>query len=240
MADSTFSQELDIVNDIEERLLYHHFFSGGLYIHSSGWGINARKGINPNVKWNKFYELDVVNMKHSKEIKMYHPLYDNLRGYVYGKKNVFIPVRIGYGFERLIADKASKNSVKVQFVSSGGLSAGLLKPVYLEILKPTSLNPEVYYIAIEKYNSAEHQMDNIYGNASFRYGLNEISIMPGIYTKVGFNFSYNKRHKRRTSLEAGAIIDYYFRQVEIMDSEAKIPMFLTFYISLTYGLKCNR
>ena len=92
-----FAQSVDISNNEKERLLYQNFFTGGIQAHSSGWGINARKGTNSNVKWNKFYELDIVNMKHSKEIKMYHPFYDNLRGYVYGKKNVFS--RYFWGFK---------------------------------------------------------------------------------------------------------------------------------------------
>ena len=117
---TNFLMAQDVHNE-DRAFRYQNFFTGGAQFHSNGWGINARKGINPNVKWNRFYELDIVSMKDSKEIKMYHPFYDNVRGYVYGKINACVPVRVGYGFERMISDR-THNSIQVQIVSSAVFS----------------------------------------------------------------------------------------------------------------------
>jgi len=232
----SFSQSSD---SDDKRILYKKFFIGGVQLNSNGLGINTRLGTNPDIYWNRFYELDVVSMKHDKEIKIYHPFYDNVKGYVYGKKNAFIPIRFGYGVERSIASKKNNHSVAVQFLMSGGLSLGILKPVYLEILKEGAI-PDTYYIVVEKYDPSQHRIDNIYGRASFANGLNEIFAMPGFYTKIAFNFDFSIKDERITTIETGAVFDSFFKEVPIMDSNENTNKFLTFYVEIAYGLKWNK
>ena len=220
-------------------ILYQKFFIGGVQLNSNGLAFNARLGVNPNVYWNRFYELDIVSMKHDKEVKIYHPFYDNVKGYVYGKKNTFIPIRFGYGVERSVTSKKSNQSVGVQFLMSGGVSLGILKPVYLEILKEGAI-PDTYYIVVEKYDPSQHRIDNIYGRAPFVNGLNEIFVMSGFYTKIAFNFDFSIKDDRITTIETGAVFDSFFKDVPIMDSNENTNKFLTFYLGLSYGLKWNK
>ena len=158
-----------------------------IQVHSNGWGLQFRRGykITGMKKW--FYEGDFVSMKHPKEIKTVNPYFSNAKSYVYGKLNTFNILRIGLGRQQTIYSKAERNGVEVRFLYSGGLSLGITKPVYLNILKPTGQFGE-FDVVVERYNPNEHFVDNIYGRAPFTEGITQISFHPGLYSKIGFNF----------------------------------------------------
>ena len=182
------------------------------------------------------FEGDFVGMKHPKEVKSVNQAFDNARSYVYGKLNSFSILRAGVGRQHTIYSKAEKNGVEVRFLYSGGLSLGILKPVYLNILKPTG-NFGEFDVVTEKYNPDEHYIDNIYGRAPFTEGLDQLFFRPGAYAKVGFNFEYAPVFEDVKALEIGVILDAYPQEVPIMAFAENKQLFLTFYLTIMYGRK---
>ena len=71
-----------------------------------------------------------------------------------------------------------------------GSSFGILKPVYLEIYKPSQIFPDRYELVPEKYNPETHFVENIYGKAPYLKGITELSINPGGYGKFGVSFEF--------------------------------------------------
>ncbi len=221
----------------DKPVLMKNEATGGLNFHTSGTiGIQFRKGYNLTgfKKW--ILEGDIIGMKHPKEVKTVNQYFDNAKSYVYGKQNTFNIIRFGTGIQKTLFSKAERNGVEIRFHYSGGLSLGITKPVYLNILKPTGKGGE-FDVIVEKYNPNEHFVDNIYGRAPFTEGLDEINLHPGAYGKIGFNFEYAPIFEDVKSIEIGAIVDVYPKDIPIMALIENKKLFLTFYITLMYGKK---
>ncbi len=221
------------------QLLYRNEFTGAFTVHSNGISITARRTFHPDALKKRGFEVELTNLKHPKEVKTFHPFFENSRGYVFGKLNNFSSLRLGYGQEPVIAEQTDKGSIEIRYLYYGGLSLGLVKPVYLEILYPTE-SPGSYYSIIERYDPDKHRVENIYGRASFTEGLGEMSFLPGAYAKLGFNFLYSIEADQVLMAELGMAFDYFPTDVPIMAIENNKQFFTTYYISLHYGLKWNK
>lgn len=220
----------------EKPVLMKNEATGGLIFHTGSWGIQFRRSFNQTGYKKLMFEADFVGMKHPKEIKSVNQAFDNARSYVYGKKNAFDILRLGAGRQHTVYSKAERNGVEVRALYSGGLSLGILKPVYLNILKPTGTFGE-FDVVTEKYDPNQHYIDNIYGRAPFTEGLDQLFFKPGAYAKVGFNFEYAPIFEDVKSLEIGAIIDLYPEKIPIMAFAENKQFFLTFYLTIMYGRK---
>lgn len=220
----------------DKPVLMRNEATGAINIHTAGWGIQFRRSYNQTGYKKLMFEADYVGMKHPKEIKSVNPYFDNARSYVYGKKNTFNILRLGAGRQRTIYSKFERNGIEIRAVYSGGLSLGIMKPVYLNILKPTGVFGE-FDVVTEKYNPEEHFVDNIYGRAPFTEGLDELFFRPGAYAKLGFNFEYAPVFEDVKAIEVGAIVDAYPTDIPIMAFTNNRQIFVSFYITVMYGRK---
>ncbi len=220
----------------EKPVLMKNEATGGLNFHTGGWGIQFRRSLNRTVKKKQMFEADFVGMKHPKEVKSVNQAFDRARSFVYGKENGLSILRAGAGQQRVIYSKSERTGVEVRFLYSGGLSLGILKPVYLNILKPTG-NFGEFELVVEKYDPEVHYIDDIYGRAPFTEGFGEIGFRPGAYARIGFNFEYAPIFDDVKALEVGAIIDAYPQEIPIMALTENNRFFLSFYITIMYGRK---
>lgn len=220
----------------EKPVLMKNEATGGLNFHTGSWGLQFRRSYNQTGYKKLMFEVDLVGMKHPKEVKSINQAFDNARSYVYGKLNAFNILRAGAGQQFTIFSKAERNGVEIRFLYSGGLSLGILKPVYLNILKPTG-NIGEFDVVTEKYDPNEHYIDNIYGRAPFTEGLDQLFFRPGAYVKAGFNFEYAPIFEDVKALEIGAIFDIYPKDIPIMAFTENKPYFLSFYVTIMYGRK---
>jgi len=210
--------------------------TGGLNFHTSGWGLQFRRSFNLTGYKKMLFEMDYVSMKHPKEIKSVNQSFDNARSYVYGKLNTFNILRAGTGRQKTLFSKGDRNGIEIRVVYSGGLSLGIMKPVFLNILEPTGTFGE-FVVATERYNPEKHYVDNIYGRAPFTEGLDRIFFRPGGYLKFGFNFEYAPFFEDVKALEIGIIADIYPKEIPIMAYTDNKQVFLSFYLTLMYGRK---
>lgn len=245
-AASVFAQEKTIreedkdllSEDSDTEILLKQEASGGLVLHSNGWGFIFRRGTHATAKKKRMWEIEAVSMKHPKEFKSVNPYFENAKGYIYGKQNSLLVLRGGYGHQRVIYHKEDRRNggVEVRYHYYGGASLGLTKPVYLEILIPTNV-PFEFTLTTEKYNPDEHYIDNIYGKAPFAKGLNEIKVNPGVYLKSGFSFEYASRQDNIRTIEAGVVVDGYYKKIPIMALTENKQVFLSFYVNIQFGAK---
>jgi hypothetical protein len=225
----------------ETRILYKKELHGGIIIHGDGWGLNFFHGWHTTARTRRMLGLEVVGMKHPKEIKSFNPFYDDSRGYFYGKLNSFLVVRPTYGRKHQLADKIRSTGVEVNYVWGVGPSLGLAKPIYLQIGKPDNIPYEA--IVVERYDPVQHDVHNIFGRASWFRGLGEMRLYPGLFGRFGFNFEYSGRTSGIKALEAGVTMDAYATPVPIMaevDGLENKQFFLGFYVSLQFGKKFIR
>ena len=229
-----------------KRQVYEKEFTGGIMFHTRGYGINIRSlkfkdGYN---KWG--FEFDLVSIRHPKEIKFPSQLYFNsTRSFVYGKLNGLYSLRVGYGRDKILIDKTDKGSISISWITFGGASFGILKPVYLDILRETPQGLQV--LSTERYDPEVHDYLQIYGQAPFFTGIEKSSLRMGIYVKSGFAFDYNWSDQKVTSLELGFVLDYFptwfgiysDEKVPIMYEAENYSAWLQFYLTINFGKKWN-
>lgn len=218
----------------EKPPLMKYEWGFGVQLHTSGWGIDYRRGKNITGYKKRIFEGELVNFRHPKEIRSVNPYFDNAKSFFYGKLNSITVARVGTGRQRVLYSKAEKDGVEVRLLYSAGASIALAKPIYLFILYPTGFEGEFELIE-EKYDPDRHYTDNIYGRAPFTRGLNEIKPYPGGYLKTGLSFEYGTYTNNIRCLEVGACLDVYYREVPIMALTENNAIFLNFYINWLFG-----
>ncbi|MFZ5553245.1 MAG: hypothetical protein ACOZCO_09030 [Bacteroidota bacterium] len=221
----------------EVGFVYRSEAVGGLMIHTNGWGLTFRYGRQKTYLHKTSYGLDLVNMRHPKEIKVYNPGYDDGKGYYYGKLNSVIIMRPSFGYRRVLFQKKRDQGVEVGFNAAIGPSLAFQKPVYLRIIIPSTDPYTEPDIVEEKYDPSTHHIDNIYGRAATLKGLNETKITPGGFVKFGLLFEYSPEEDGIKALEVGAIADIYPKEIPIMANNQNSFYFLTLYVNIIFGRK---
>ncbi|HNS17253.1 MAG TPA: hypothetical protein PKH94_04935 [Bacteroidales bacterium] len=215
--------------------------SGGIILHSQGFGIEFQKGKNVNYVKKRLLDFSLVDVRSPKEIRVINPYFTNAKSYAYGKLNSVFILRGGYGFQRLIATKPYWGGVELRYFYIGGASIGMAKPVYLNIINLVSISSYYYEyrLTTEKYDPDEHFTDNIYGRASFMKGFNEMKFYPGLYVKAGFSFDFGTYNTTIKNLELGAMIDVFPNPIPVMAYNGKEYYFLTLFLSVSFGKRYN-
>lgn len=216
------------------KVLYRNEMSMGVLIHSNGLGAIYRRGYHISGIKKRIVEVEFVTMKHPKEKEITNPYYENTKGFYYGKQNNFGVLRMGYGNQSTIYEKADGKGIEIRYIYSFGPSIGFVKPVYLEILKSTPV-PYEFELSTEKYNPDIHFIDAIYGKAPTLKGFNETSIYPGAYIRFGLSFEYANSYNHIKAIELGFIADAYTKVVPIMAFTKNKQIFTTLYINFLIG-----
>lgn len=226
-----------------KRQVYDREYTLGLIGHSRGYAINGRY-LKYLDGYNKLgFEIDFSKLRHPKEVRIPNQFYNNSRGYVFGRENTFYTVRTGMAYESIIFDKTDQGTISIATLFSGGVSWGILKPIYMQILVPDSSGaPVPSQLTTVRYNHIEHGGSTIYGEANYFTGIGQSRIRPGIYVKAASVFDFDFLDRKVTSLEIGLSYDYFFTEVPIFyEDEAGEDInefgFLQFYVALNFGYK---
>lgn len=222
----------------ETRVPFRREIYGGAMIHGDGWGLNFYYGKHRNARDRTLYGVDIVGMKHPKEVKSFNPYYEDSRGYFYGKSNAMLIVRPTIGKKHQITDKIRRTGVELNYVWGIGPSLGLAKPVYLQIGKPDNIPYETF--VVERYDPAIHNVQNIYGRASWFKGFGELGLYPGGFARLGLNFEYSGQTTGIKALEVGMSMDAYAVKVPIMAEVEGVKnkqFFFEFYLAVLFGKK---
>jgi len=231
-------------SDIAKGIIYYKDFSVGLRMSTDGFGAFANISRRINLYKTKFWQFDIGNVTNSKEVKqasLYtspYGYFDSPKAYVYGKQNDFYTLSASYGMKRLIAEKATKNGVELSLKYMGGITLGILKPYYLDMIY-TNDNVSISYILSQPYSQAGPRFLNpeyIYGASGFTYGLTSVSFVPGIHLKAGLNFDWAAFDDNIKALEVGITCDTYYEKVPIMVSASNNEQIIpALYVSIEIG-----
>src|SRR4051812_18153294 len=209
--------------------------AGGLRIQTNGLSIYGEYGWIKDIYRTRLIQLEYTYYVDYRQKKQKSQT-EGGRNYLYGFQNRLHMIHLSYGLERVIADKAARNGVRLSFIFFGGFSLGLLKPYYLELVQPGDTNtlpshkPEQYSAANESRFLDKSQ---IYGAAPIRYGLSKIQPVPGIHTKSALNFDWGSKDEFVKALEAGVMLDVFYKRLPIMVNNNnrffQIALFLSFH-----------
>lgn len=215
---------------------YHHEASGGVRVQTNGFSLFAEYGWIKNI-----YRTRVLQIEYSYFIdyreKNQQPQDQGGRNFQFGVQNRFHTIRLDYGFKRVLADKFDKNGVKLSAVYFGGLSLGLLKPYYLDLISYTSGGIPV--ITAEKYSKSSANsflnVDSIQDAAPIRDGLGQMVPVGGLNSKAGLDFDWGKKDAFVKALQCGVMLDVYYERLPIMITTDNRFYQFTFYISFQFG-----
>lgn len=227
-------------------VIYNHELSGGIIVHTSGWGIFLDVGKRQELKKKTIYEFELTQLHHPKEVKQTIDFGFSFFGinspkpFFYGKQNNFYLLNTAIGRQFMITERAERKGVEVGIKLVGGLSLGLLKPYYLDLLYPVD-NSTTYRIVSEGYSAenADKFLDwfSIYGGSGFGYGWGELKFIPGLHLKSGLTFDWASYDDFIKTLEVGMILDAYYKKIPIMIIENNQQFYPNLYVSLQFGKK---
>lgn len=239
---STASAQFDteVVDTIENQILYNKQKTYGIVLHSLGLGVNYRTGKRMSIFKTRMLELEFVSMKSYNQVKLVNSYVVNPKRFVYGKINEPFFLRAGMIWKKLLNRKPYWGGVEVRFMYGAGVSIAIAKPyyIYIMIIDPNTF--EITSIVPEIYDPDKHSTTFIYGRAPFSKGFNEITIHPGIYLKTGLNFEFGVQSTKIKSLELGIAMDILPGGLTIMYNNDNQIFFPTAYLTFSLGKRFNK
>lgn len=221
------------------QLLYRNEREFGALIHSSGWGINYRRCKHVTGYKKRILELEMVGMKHPKQIKTEVSDQGGSKGYFYGKQFAVTLLRGGYGYHKIITGKSDRRGVELRLITLVGPSIAFAKPVYLVIGYDDEKRPS----QIERYDPANplHKpLDaggNIVGRASYFHGFGKMNFFPGAFLKLGLSFEHSNLDDDIKLLETGIVIDGFYKTIPIMANAKNNQVYVNVYLNIMFGKK---
>lgn len=207
-------------------------YYGGLQLHTSGWGGTFTYSKFNTFKTKKTLSIDFVSMKHGKEFKRTSSNNENAKGYFYGKLNSLNILRLNRGSKKIIYEKLRAQGLEISFNTKYGISIGILKPIYLEVLNANSTRPTT-----EKYNPELHHINNIYGRSSNLTGFSELELIPGGNIKGSFIFEFASERDQIKSLELGLSLDAFYKRLPLMSKIQNNFLYPTVFLNFQIGKK---
>jgi len=218
--------------DDQPKIMLRNEKTGIAYLTSNGIGVGYRFGKRINARNQTLYDIDFMNVKHPKEVRLTSNYnYYSSRSFIFGKQNNFFQLKASIGKQYEIFRKNDKGGISIRYFYSVGPTLGILKPIYYEI---RYYNLYENYTKIERFNTSIHQ-SNINGKASFFKGFDELAIVPGGSAKFGFNFEYGREDAIINAIEVGLGLDIYPRSIPIMATHPNNFYFLNLSVGYRFG-----
>lgn len=223
--------------DKQPKVFYRNERSWSGSLNSNGWGVNYRYSKRLNAFSSIIFDADFASIRHPKEIKSQSPYIGGWgRSYVFGKTHEAFSIRGGTGYQKELFSKFDQGGISVRFFSGGGLSLAILKPIYY--LKVTGFDPSTLDLTKEKSLFDPDYMQSIYDiydREPFFTGINETTVIPGIYARAGFSFEYSNEDRKVHAIEGGVQFEGFLKKLPILATEDNHQLFLTLFASYRFG-----
>jgi len=200
----------------------------GFKLITDGWGLSYEYGRYKSNKKTLLFQFEFNEKKHPKEKKI--SLFDGFgfSNIVFGKTNNFYQTKLGLAQQLRVGGKANKNGVAVSAIFGGGLSIGLEKPYYVNVVSngqnKRSTFPEIIDSAY-----------GINGAAGVFTGWSDVKFNPGVHAKFAMRFDYGRFNESVTAIEAGVMAEYYSKDVSQLAYVEQKKFFLSGYVSILLG-----
>ena len=193
----------------EGNLSYVRQNGFGIMLRTNGYGIFFEIGRRKTQRFTNTYSIEFTEIKHPKEEKTGGNFFSS--PFIYGKINNFYQLKLGYGQQYILGQKGNKNGVAVIGIAQAGLSAGMLKPYYINVANTEetikfSSKDSITFLTWDPNNSG----------AGFTKGLSEIKFEPGAYIKGALRFDFGRFNESVSAIEIGMSLDAYVHRIPIM------------------------
>ncbi len=225
-----------IKQEEEGALIFQKQSIFGIKLYTDGYGAFYELGKLKTPTKTNTYSIEIGERKHPKEEKITRGnAFGLLIGnpFIYGKVNNFYFVKLSVGQQRLIGGKGNKNGVAVSALYGGGLSAGLLKPYYLDVSDSrTGKRSDVKYA---DNDTVFLNASLINGSSGLGKGFKEIKFKPALFAKGALRFDYGRYNEMVSAVEIGLNVEYYTSKMPIMLQQKEKQFFFNAYASIVFG-----
>ena len=218
----------------DPNVLYRNEMSFGIFAHSRGFGCNFMRAKHVTGTRKRLLEIETLNMKHPKEIKVSNSS-DNSKRFTYGKLNSILLIRAGVGYQTTIFKRSDRKSVEIRTSYYLGGNLTFAKPNYILVYRENSSGAK--FQESVKYDPAIHTIDSVSGKGPLVDGLSETKIYPGVYAKINLSFEYAPFSNKVKAIETGVIFDYYPKALPIMAKNPAENFIVTLYVGFVFGKK---
>jgi len=124
-------------------VIYNHELSGGVSVHTAGWGILWMLAKRQELKKKTIYEFEFTQIQSPERSKANDRFSDfhfsvstHPSRLCMESKNNFYLLNASLGRQFMLAERAERSGVEVGLKVIGGLSLGLLKPILSRLTLP--------------------------------------------------------------------------------------------------------
>lgn len=227
-----------IKQEEEGALIFQKQGAFGMKLNTDGWGMFYEHGKYKTITKTNLWWMEFGERKSIKEERV--PTISASQGfiiissYIYGKQNNFYYFKAGIGQQKLIGGKGNKNGVALSAIYGAGITAGLLKPYYLEIQNPTTgLRESIKYTPDNENLFLDPTI--ILGKGGISKGLGETKIVPGAHAKLALRFDYGRYNEMISAIEVGLNTEFYGQKMPIILLNKEKNFFFNAYAAITFG-----
>jgi hypothetical protein len=210
---------------------YQSEFIWGINKNTSGGligGFVFKKARKIKEKMLETYGLEIMNVKHPQEVRRNSERTGNF--FIFGKSNYLYALRIQYGRDLILFQKAPQQGVEIKAVFAAGPSIGIVAPYYVEHMVAEGVSTRSQY-------KRGIEAINILGTGRLFEGISDSKIVPGANFKAAINFELGTIKSQVTGFEAGFLLDAYSKKIEMVPSAKNYSLYPTFFITLFYGTR---
>ncbi len=233
-----------------DDIVFRQEFAVGGLVHTNGWGLSLHFVKIKNASTKIVREISIHDIQHPKESRrpgLSLMGQSSANSYIYGKRNNLFAINATIGKVRLIAEKARKSGVEVDWYYAGGVSLGITKPYYLDIV--TDIIDQTPIVEQVRYtNETADLFTNgiIVGASGFGYGWGDLAFYPGIHAKIALQFDWANYNEFVKAIETGIMVNAYapsinnmikgkFEGIYLMANEDEAFYFANLYLRLKLG-----
>lgn len=203
-------------------------FSFGPTIANSGLGISLGAKLKNHA--NTYIGIDIRDLHHSKEAKVYNPNFTNPRTYVYGKQNSAFLSSASFSLYKNLGEP-SDLAPTLKLGISAGPTIAFLKPYYVYIQEFDN-NSRAPILGIQNPENT-NQQNNILGAAGWNTGLDKLHQNFGFHADVNLLVEWDKKY-RLGRLKTGIRFDYFPKDLNILYQNNN-QLFTSFFTSYQVG-----
>lgn len=229
--------------NVANEIVYSKAWEVGFHLRTDGWQLGADIAKSRNYFKSNFYSIDIGEYKHPKQVRQSKDPYSGgfintsgLKPFIYGKQNSLYTIHGYIGQKFLLAEKAKRHGVMLNYYYQGGLAIGVLKPYVLQIW--TDPREDIFVDVAYDKNTENKFLDPNYirGSAGFGKGW-KLKIRPGLSVKTGLQFDWSNQDNFIKALDFGLSADFYFAKMPMMVTEENKVIFINAFVGFSLGKK---
>ena len=178
------------------------------------------------------YGLEIVNIKHPKEIKV-PTASASASTFIFAKNNYLFSIRPNYNLEKVLFEKDPNEGIRVSILTGIGPSIAILKPYIIAYQ-----DPKTGKINNQQYDPNVHKdFSYVQGDGGIFEQFGKSKYIIGAHLKTSLIFEYGTIKNRISSIETGFMYEQLTQKAELNPFVSSESAFFTAFINISLGKK---